>query len=127
MEADMLAGLTVYAAVKAAIARFTLGLAAELFQSNIAVNLVAPSGAIRTPGADAYIPDWFEGEPIEYIAAVALDLVHLSAAERTGVIAHSLHYCAHHELPVTSLDGTSRLPPPPQPAWSPPDIEPSGL
>lgn len=127
MEADTKGGMVIYGAVKAALARFTQGLAAELLDSNIAVNLLAPSGAIRTPGADAYIPDWFQGEPIEYIAAVALDLLHAPAAERTGLLAHSLHYCTHYDLPVTSLDGATRLPPPPAQAWSHPDIPASGL
>jgi NAD(P)-dependent dehydrogenase (short-subunit alcohol dehydrogenase family) len=127
MEADVKGGMTIYASVKAALARFTQGLAAELLESNIAVNLLAPSGAIRTPGADAYIPDWFQGEPIEYIAAVALDLVHEPATARTGLVTHSLHYCEHHALPVTSLDGTTRLPPPPKQSWSHPDIVPSGF
>lgn len=49
-------GATVYAAAKAALSRFTQGLAAELEADGIAVNLVAPSTAIRTPGARATSP-----------------------------------------------------------------------
>lgn len=89
------------------------------------MNLVAPSGAIRTPGAEDYIPDWVEAEPIEYLAGVTLDLVHEPAALRTGLIAHSLQYCEHYALPVTSLDGRTRMPPQPKQAWNHPDIIPS--
>jgi NAD(P)-dependent dehydrogenase (short-subunit alcohol dehydrogenase family) len=127
MDADIAGGMTVYAAVKAALARFTQGLAAELLDCNIAVNLVAPSGAIRTPGASGYIPDWFEGEPIEYIAAVALDLVHEPASTKTGLVTHSLHYAEHSGLAVTTLDGKLLLPPPPARQWSHPEINPTGL
>ena len=56
-------GATVYAAIKAALARFTQGLAAELEGDGIAVNLVAPSSAISTPGADRYVPDGYPTEP----------------------------------------------------------------
>lgn len=125
MEAD--AGIVVYAAVKAAIHRFTRGLAVELADSNIAVNLVSPSGAIRTPGASGLIPADHAGEAVEYLAASALDLVHAPASERTGIIAYGLHYARFHDLPVTTLDGRDRLGPPEIPAWSHPDIISSGL
>lgn len=49
-------GIAVYAAAKAAINRFTQGLAAELEADNIAVNSVGPSTAIRTPGAGGISP-----------------------------------------------------------------------
>ena len=126
-EVEAKSGSAVYAAVKAAIARFTQGLALEVLDGNIAVNLVAPSGAIRTPGASGLIPKGFSAEPIEYIAATALDLVHRPAAELTGVLAHSLHYAKHYELPVTGLDGQGRLPTPTIPDWNHPDIIPSGI
>jgi NAD(P)-dependent dehydrogenase (short-subunit alcohol dehydrogenase family) len=126
-ESESKSGAVIYAAVKAAIARFTQGLALELYDDNIAVNLVAPSGAIRTPGASALIPERYSAEPIEYIAATALDLVHRPAAEQTGIVAHSLHYAQHHGIPVTGLDGQGLLPPPVIPAWNHPDIIPSGL
>jgi NAD(P)-dependent dehydrogenase (short-subunit alcohol dehydrogenase family) len=126
-EVEAKSGSAVYAAVKAAIARFTEGLALEVQDGNIAVNMVAPSGAIRTPGASALIPEEFTAEPIEYIAATALDLVHRPAAEWTGVLAHSMHYAKHYGLPVTGLDGTGRLPEPIIPDWHHPGIIPSGF
>lgn len=127
MEMEATAGLAVYAAVKAAIHRLTQGMAVELMESNIAVNVVSPSGAIRTPGASGLIPEGFPGEPVEHLAATALDLVHAPASERTGIIAYAMHYAQYHDLPVTSLDGRTLLGPVPMPAWSHPGISPSGL
>ena len=116
-------GHTIYASVKAALNRFTQGLAAELEADNIAVNLVAPSTAISTPGADAYIPSDYPTEPVEYLAETALALCHLPARERTGLITYSLHFPLAHNLPVYGLDGRRQLPPPTIPAWAHPDCQ----
>lgn len=109
-EFARLGGATLYAAVKAAVARFTQGLAAELEADNIAVNLVAPSTAIRTPGADRFIPEEYPAEPVEYLVETALAMCQLPAVERTGLLAHSLHYTKAMNLAVRGLDGKSRLP-----------------
>jgi NAD(P)-dependent dehydrogenase (short-subunit alcohol dehydrogenase family) len=119
-------GATVYAAVKAALNRFTQGLAAELENDNIAVNLVGPSTAISTPGADRFTPEGYPTERVEYLAETALALCHLPARQRTGLVAHSLHFPLAHQLPVYSLDGRDLLPPPTLPAWAHPAINPSG-
>lgn len=119
-------GVTVYAAVKAAVNRFTQGLAAELEADNIAVNTVGPSTAIRTPGSERYIPDNYPTEPVEYLVETALALCQLPARERTGLVTHSLHFPLANELPVYTLDGRERLPAPTIPAWAHPDIVPSG-
>ena len=126
-DMEVKSGSTVYAAAKAAGNRFTQGLAAELQQSGIAVNSVAPSGAINTPGASSMIPEGYVTEPVEYIAAVALDLVHSPAAEWTGVVAHSMHYADYYALPVRSLDGREALPAATAPQWSHPAVVASGL
>ncbi|MCG3171352.1 MAG: hypothetical protein CALGDGBN_02952 [Pseudomonadales bacterium] len=114
-------GSTVYASIKAALNRFTQGLAAELEADGIAVNLVAPSTAISTPGADSYIPADYPTEPVEYLAETALALCHLPASERTGQITYSLHFPLHHGLTVRTLDGRGTLPPPEIPPWAHPD------
>jgi len=114
-------GHTIYASLKAALARYTLGLAGELEADNIAVNLVAPSTAIRTPGADAYIPGDYPTEPVEYLAETALALCQLPARERSGLITYSMHFPHAQQLPVYSLDGRHRLPPAQIPALSHPD------
>jgi 3-oxoacyl-[acyl-carrier protein] reductase len=126
-EMEINSGSTIYAAVKAAVVRFTQGLAAELLQHNIAVNAVAPSGAIHTPGAAALIPEGFETEPVEYIASVALELVRAPAAEKTGISAYSMHYSQYHQLPVTTLDGKKAMPAAAPLAFSHPAVNASGI
>lgn len=126
-EMEVNSGSTVYAAAKAACNRFSQGLAAELQQHGIAVNSVAPSGAVNTPGASSMIPEGYVTEPVEYIAAVALDLVHSPASEWTGVVAHSMHYADHYKLPVRTLDGREALPLAQAPQWSHPAVVASGF
>lgn len=125
-EFERLGGIAAYAAVKAAINRFTQGLAAELEADNIAVNAVGPSTAIRTPGGGRFIPDSYPTEPVEYLAETALALCHLPARERTGLVTHSLHFPLTQQLPVYTLDGRDTLPAPTIPAWAHPGIEPTG-
>ncbi len=119
-------GATVYAAVKAALNRFTQGLAAELLASNIAVNLVGPSTAIRTPGASRYIPEDYPTEDPAYLAETVLAMCRLPAAQRTGLLAHSMHFPAAHRLPVYSLDGRQLLPAAQIPPHSHPAVVASG-
>lgn len=121
------AGDVVYASMKAALHRFTQGVAAELLDANIAVNCVGPSTAIRTPGAAQLIPNTFPTEPVEYLAETVLAMCHLPAAERTGLVAFSLHYPWTQQLPVHSLDATTVLPALQPPASANPNILPAGL
>ena len=115
-------GDVVYASCKAALHRFTQGIAAELLDANIAVNCVGPSTAVRTPGAAQLIPETFFTEPVEYLAETVLAMCHLPAAQRTGLVAFSLHYPWSQRLPVRSLDGKSELPPMEPPASANPNI-----
>jgi NAD(P)-dependent dehydrogenase (short-subunit alcohol dehydrogenase family) len=119
-------GYHVYAAAKAALNRLTQGMAAELVDENIAVNVIGPSTAIRTPGADALIPAEFPTEDVEYLAEAVLAMCHLPAAERTGLIGYSMHIPWHYGIPVRSLDGKTELPRRAPPAWSHPAIAASG-
>lgn len=119
-------GNAVYSAIKAAVHRMTQGLAAELLPYNIAVNTLAPSTAIRTPGAADHIPEEYPSERIEYIAETGLALCHLPAAERTGLTAYSLHFPLHHNIPVYTLDGADRMADPVIPAYAHPGIVASG-
>ncbi|GAB3217848.1 SDR family NAD(P)-dependent oxidoreductase [Mycolicibacterium hippocampi] len=120
-------GDVIYASAKAALHRFTQGVAAELVDANIAVNCVGPSTAIRTPGAAQLIPDAFPTEPVEYLAETVLAMCHLPAAERTGLVAFSLHYPWSQQLAVHTLDGCTVLPPVEPPATANPNISPSGM
>jgi NAD(P)-dependent dehydrogenase (short-subunit alcohol dehydrogenase family) len=115
-------GDVVYASAKAALHRFTQGIAAEVVDANIAVNCVGPSTAIRTPGASQLIPDTFPTEPVEYLAETVLAMCHLPAAERTGLVAFSLHYPWSQQMPVHTLDGRDVLPPLEPPATANPNI-----
>lgn len=119
-------GDVIYASCKAALHRFTQGVAAELVDDNIAVNCVGPSTAVRTPGAAQLIPESFPTEPVEYLAETVLAMCHLPAAERTGLVAFSLHFPWSQRLPVRSLDGTTLLEPLEPPAAANPNILPAG-
>lgn len=120
-------GDTVYASIKSALNRFTQGLAAELVDSNIAVNLVGPSTAIRTPGASDLIPSEYPTEDVEYLAETVLHMSYLPAAERTGFLAFSMHFPWAHNIQVMSLDGKTPLPKKEPPAWSHPAIPAAGI
>lgn len=121
------AGDVIYASCKAALHRFTQGVAAELLDANIAVNCVGPSTAVRTPGAASLIPETFPTEPVEFLAETVLAMCHLPAEQRTGLVAFSLHYPWAQGLPVHSLDGRTVLPPLEPPATANPNILPAGL
>ena len=120
-------GDVIYASLKAALHRFTQGVAAELVDANIAVNCVGPSTAVRTPGAAQLIPDTFPTEPVEYLAETVLAMCHRPAAERTGLVAFSLHYPWSQGLVVHSLDGSSVLPAKEPPTAANPNILPAGI
>jgi len=126
-EYNKTSGDVVYASMKAALHRFTQGVAAELLDDNIAVNCVGPSTAVRTPGAAQLIPESFPTEPVEYLAETVLAMCHLPAAERTGLVAFSLHYPWSQELPVRSLDGNTVLPPLEPPATANPNVLSAGI
>ena len=119
-------GYHAYAAAKAALNRLTQGMAAELIDDNIAVNVLGPSTAIRTPGADALIPAEYPTEDVAYLAESVLAMCYLPAAERTGLVAFSMHFPHYHNIEVHSLDGKTVLPRAEPPAWSNPKINPSG-
>ena len=115
-------GELIYASCKAALNRFTQGLAAELLDYNIAVNVIGPSTAIRTPGASDLIPEGYDTEDPAYLAEAALALCYLPAAERSGLVTYSMHYPHHLNIQVKSLDGKSDLPHKTPPDWAHPLI-----
>ena len=84
---------TVYGMCKAAIERFSTGLAGELFASHIAVNSLAPTGLVVTPGVqhhqlDQHIPI-DRHEPAHVMAEAAFLLCSRDPHELTGRIAFS--------------------------------------
>ena len=92
-QARRMRGGTVYGMCKAALERFTTGLAAEVHADGIAVNVLSPSGLVRTPGVDMHgltrgVPDELIERPEEF-AETALWLCTGDPAERTGRIDYS--------------------------------------
>jgi len=100
---------TLYATLKAAMHRFSSGLAAELYDHNISVNVVAPVLAIFTPGIESLgwglTADHEIMEPPEHIAEATLDLVCREPKECTGQVAFSYHYLDQVGRTTLSLDG----------------------
>jgi NAD(P)-dependent dehydrogenase (short-subunit alcohol dehydrogenase family) len=84
---------TVYGMCKAALERFTTGLAAEVSEGGVAVNVLSPAGIVATPGVVHHklIPPGAEdqAEPVEVIAEAAHALCTGSPTGLTGRIAYS--------------------------------------
>lgn len=82
-------GGTVYGMCKAALERFTTGLAQEEFDNGIAVNVISP-GLVATPGVMHHKLINKSNEdrvtPVEHMAEACLRLVHGEAKEMTGRI-----------------------------------------
>ena len=85
-------GMSVYSASKAAIDYFTLSLAAEVKEYNIAVNCIAPTGAIYSEGnlqlfkEQSWIDTW---EPREHFALGVVWLAKQDAQSFTGNLVYS--------------------------------------
>ena len=86
-------GGTVYGMCKAALERFTTGLAAEVYESGVAVNVLSPAGIVPTPGVVHHqlIRPGTESfvEPPEVMAEAALALCAGDPAALTGRVAYS--------------------------------------
>jgi len=85
-------GGTVYGMCKAALERFSTGLAAELYDDNIAVNALSPSRVVPTAGTifhQLITEDSPDGEPPAVMAEAALALCSAEPKTLTGRIAYS--------------------------------------
>ena len=106
-------GAALYAALKSSIHRLSVSLAAELQADNISVNVVAPVGAILTPGVDALggITEATQAyvEPADHIAEAALALVEAEPRTLTGKIAFSYMYLDEIGRSTRSLDGKTTI------------------
>lgn len=84
---------SVYGMTKAAIERFTTGLAAEMLEHGISVNALSPDKVVATPGqmfGRRYTQEMLDAaEPVEAMAEAALALVTGDPRERTGGIRYS--------------------------------------
>jgi len=108
-------GMILYGAAKASLNRLTSGLAAELSDSGVAVNALAPNSVVWTPGAAASglekyrsTPDWIE-EPVEGMAEAALALCTVDPEVFTGRVVYSTPYLREIGRQIRTLDGRSRL------------------
>ena len=85
-------GSTVYGMCKAALERFSTGLAAELYEDNIAVNALSPTLVVPTPGTIFHhltTEDDPNSEPPTVMAEAALALCHAEPRSLTGRITYS--------------------------------------
>jgi citronellol/citronellal dehydrogenase len=85
-------GGTVYGMCKAALERFSTGLAAELYEDNIAVNALSPNRVVPTPGTVFHhltTEDSPNNEPPAVMAEAALQLCYDQPKLRTGLITYS--------------------------------------
>ncbi|MSY08963.1 MAG: SDR family NAD(P)-dependent oxidoreductase [Actinobacteria bacterium] len=97
---------SVYGLCKAALERVSLGMAAELYADNIAVNTLAPWDNVITPGAGAH--DLLEGfviESEEIIAQAALELCSGQPKRLTGRVAYSQALLAEMGISPQALTG----------------------
>ncbi|MFM8304863.1 MAG: SDR family NAD(P)-dependent oxidoreductase [Actinomycetota bacterium] len=100
-----------YGSSKAALERYTTGLASECYADGIAVNAVAPVAAVRTPGADALVADLMARdpslvEPMEVMVEAILALCTADPAVLTGRIALSGPLLEELGITPRNLDGT---------------------
>jgi len=104
---------TLYGATKAALDRLTAGWAVELSREEIAINALAPVGAVASEGALA-VGGWDERdhlEPVEAMAEAALQLCHRSPSELSGEVVRSLPLLERLGVAVKTLDGRGPMAP----------------
>ncbi|MYH71401.1 MAG: SDR family NAD(P)-dependent oxidoreductase [Acidimicrobiia bacterium] len=112
-----------YGSTKAALNRWTVGLAAETWDDGITVNAVSPEAAVMTPGAGDYVnlpPESLE--PMETMCEAILALSTAKPQELSGKITYSLSLICELNRPVWTLDGTEL-----HTGWQPGDIDPNRL
>lgn len=104
---NMHGNVTIYGTSKAAMNRLTAGWAIELLGSGIAVNSLAPVGAVASEGALA-VGGWDERdhiEPVEAMAEAALQLCWRPAETLSGEVVCSLPLLDRLGVPVRTLQG----------------------
>jgi|TARA_B110000263_G_scaffold249137_1_gene265836 NAD(P)-dependent dehydrogenase (short-subunit alcohol dehydrogenase family) len=92
-EGARMIGNTCYGAEKAAIERFTQGLAAEVYSDGVSVSCVSPSLVVATPGTIFHnlVSDGNDsrGESISYMAKAVLILATETQSRVTGKVTYS--------------------------------------
>jgi citronellol/citronellal dehydrogenase len=106
-------GATVYGMCKAAVERLSTGLAAEVYESGIAVNALSPTRVVPTPGVlfHQLIPPDADieavSEPAEVIAEAALKLCSGDPKTLTGRIAYSQQIVEEFGLKPTPVESVA--------------------
>jgi NAD(P)-dependent dehydrogenase (short-subunit alcohol dehydrogenase family) len=99
-------GGTVYGMCKAALERFTTGLAAEVHRDNVAVNVISP-GLVATPGVvhHGLINDRNRDTqtPVEHMAEACLRLVHGDPSTMSGRITYAADMMEEFDLTAAEL------------------------
>jgi citronellol/citronellal dehydrogenase len=99
-------GGTVYGMCKAALERFTTGLASEVYDDNIAVNVISP-GLVDTPGVAVHglITEATKDRvtPIEYIAEAVYQLSTGDPKTMTGRIDHAAPFLQELNIKPSEL------------------------
>lgn len=99
-------GGSVYGMCKAALERFTTGLASEVYGDNVSVNVISP-GLVATPGTVHHklINETTKDRetPIEVMAEACLHLCTGTAAERSGRIDYADAVCKEFGLVAADL------------------------
>ncbi|MQA00661.1 MAG: SDR family NAD(P)-dependent oxidoreductase [Dehalococcoidia bacterium] len=99
-------GGTVYGMCKAALERFTTGLASEVYADKIAVNVISP-GLVATPGVlhHGLVNESNKDNvtPVEHMAEACLRLVHGDAQQMTGRITYAADMLKEFNLEAAEL------------------------
>jgi NAD(P)-dependent dehydrogenase (short-subunit alcohol dehydrogenase family) len=99
-------GGTVYGMCKAALERFTTGLAAEVHQDNIGVNVISP-GLVATPGVlhHKLVTEANKdmATPVEHMSEACLRLVHGDPSQLSGRITYAADMIKEFSLTPSDL------------------------
>jgi len=116
----MVGAQCLYGSTKAMLDRLTTGAAMDLWPEGIAVNALAPAGAVATDNAVAVAGvDRMPSEPLETMAEAALALCSGDPRQLTGRVVTSLALLAELRRPVHTLDGRELVT-----GWQPGEIDP---
>lgn len=102
-------GSVLFGMTKAALDRFSTGLAAELDGERISVNSLFPVAAVRTPGSEALglLPDNPElVEPLEVTVEAALALTTCEPGSISGRVVSTRDVVKEFDLKPQTLDGS---------------------
>jgi NAD(P)-dependent dehydrogenase (short-subunit alcohol dehydrogenase family) len=99
-------GWVLYGMVKAALERFTTGLASEVWSDGIAVNCLSPTGLVVTPGVREHRLDEVVAverqEPVEDFVEAAFRLCTGDPRALTGRVVHTQEVLGGDARPLTT-------------------------